>query len=89
MIRKLYAKLPLVPLGSTKSAQKRSVFRMLQSRSFTNTLVLHAPPEQRETMLASAEGASGKKLEHPTRVLRKSAFYTTVFGTNYTKHTVF
>ena len=31
-------------------------------------------------MLASAEGASGKNLENSTRVVRKSAVYTTVHG---------
>ena len=51
---------------------------MLLSRSFTNTLVLRALPEQRETMLASTEGASGENLERLTRVLRKSTFCTTV-----------
>ena len=44
---------------------------------------------QEKTVLASAEGASGENLEHSTRVLRKSAFCTTVLGTKCTKHTVF
>ena len=69
--------------------KKRSVFRMLQSHSFTNTLVLRAPLEQRETMLASAEGASGENLERPTRVLRKSAFCTTALGKKSKKNGVF
>ena len=33
---------------------------MIQSHSFTNTCVLRAPPQQRETMLASAEGAGAE-----------------------------
>ena len=70
-----------------KVLKKRSVFRMLQSHSFTNTLVLRAPLEQRETMLASAKGASGENLERPTRVLRKSAFCTTALGKKSKKKT--
>ena len=66
-----------------------STLRMIQSHSFTNTCVLRAPPQQRKTMLVSAEGASGENLEHSVRVLRKSAFCTTVLGTKCTKHTMF
>ena len=62
---------------------------MLQSHSFTNTLVLRAHLEQRETMLASAEGASGENLERSTRALRKSAFCTTALGKKSKKNGVF
>ena len=63
-----------------KLHKTHSTLRILQSRSFTNTRVLCVPPEQRETMLASAEGASGENLVHSTRVLRKCVFRTTALG---------
>ena len=69
-----------------KVHKTHSTLRILQSHSFTNTRVLCAPPEQKETMLASVEGASGENLEHSTRVLRKCVFRTTALGKKCTKH---
>ena len=62
---------------------------MLQSHSFANTLVLRAPPEQRESDVASAEGASGDNLEHFTQILYKSAFCTIELGKKCSKNGVF
>ena len=71
-----------------KVQKKRSVFRVLQSHSFTNTLVSRAPPEQRESDVASAEGASGENLEHYTQVLCKSVFCTIGLGKKCSKNGV-
>ena len=47
---------------------------MIQSHSFTNTCVLRAPPQQRETMLASVEGAGAENWELLCEFYAKAPF---------------
>ena len=57
-----------------------SLLRMLQRQTIPNSWILRVPPKQREKMLASAEGASGKILEHSMWVFAEVAMCTTALA---------
>ena len=67
------SRLCIVVLGK-KLYQTRSTLRIIQSHSFTNTCVLRARPQQRETMLASVEGAGAENAELLCEFYAKAPF---------------
>ena len=88
---KVYAKTPFAPLSRCalhKEHKTRSILRVLQSHSFTNTWVLRAPPRQTENDARERRRHERRKFG-ASHARFKSAFCTTVPCTKSTKHAVF